>query len=193
MLREELGIEPDQALVGLHGSILRHDPHWIIGPPTAGACVVPVAASTERSGVALPDAGVVGPDGRVYPVRDGLSLGRQSGSATQIDDPRVSRTYAAIRATATGYVLADLQSTTGTFVNGDLLLEPMRLTGGEPAPHRVLRLGLPPASAVTAGIRAGGVAVCRMSALAVWCREQERGGYGGRRFSGGRGHHQQRG
>jgi pSer/pThr/pTyr-binding forkhead associated (FHA) protein len=92
---------------------------------------VPVAALTERGGIALPDADVVAPDGRVYPVGDGLSLGRLPGSTIQIDDPRVSRLHAAIRATASGYVLADLQSTNGTFVNGALLVEPVRLNGGE--------------------------------------------------------------
>jgi DNA-binding SARP family transcriptional activator len=129
-LREELGIEPEPALVALHGRILRQDPMLQPDPGDTGRAV-PVAALTERGGIALPDADVVAPDGRVYPVGDGLSLGRLPGSTIQIDDPRVSRLHAAIRATASGYVLADLQSTNGTFVNGALLVEPVRLNGGE--------------------------------------------------------------
>jgi SARP family transcriptional regulator, regulator of embCAB operon len=129
MLRDELGIAPEQTLVTLHGRILRQDPTLDLDPgPVRGASAI---ASTERGDSTLPEAKLLGPDGRIYPVGDGLSLGRLSGSTIQIDDPLVSRLHATIRATARGYVLADLQSTNGTYVNGALLLEPVQLTGGE--------------------------------------------------------------
>lgn len=129
MLRDELGISPEQSLVTLHGRILRHDPDLDLDPgPGEGEAAI---ALTERGDITLPDAKLVGPDGRIYPLGDGLSLGRLSGSTIQIDDPLVSRAHAAIRATAGGYVLVDLQSTNGTYVNGALLVEPLRLTGGE--------------------------------------------------------------
>jgi SARP family transcriptional regulator, regulator of embCAB operon len=129
LLRDELGITPEQSLVTLHGRILRQDPDLDLNPGSVrGASAV---ASTERGDITLPEAELVGADGRTYAVGGGLSLGRLSDSTIQIDDPLVSRQHAAIRATASGYFLADLQSTNGTYVNGALLLEPVRLTGGE--------------------------------------------------------------
>jgi DNA-binding SARP family transcriptional activator len=128
MMREELGIEPDAAVVALHGRILRHDPALDV---EVAQPAQPATAATERGELDLPPARLVGPDGRVYPVHDTLTLGRLSSSTVQVDDPLVSRSHAAIRATAGGYVLADLQSTNGTYVDGTLLLEPLRLSGGE--------------------------------------------------------------
>ncbi len=47
-----------------------------------------------------------------------ISIGRRTDNHLIIDDPRVSRTHAQIRATRGHYVLFDLNSTGGTFVNG---------------------------------------------------------------------------
>lgn len=54
-----------------------------------------------------------------FPLRQTvITIGRRPDNHLSIDDPRVSRTHAQIRATRGRYVLFDLNSTGGTFVNG---------------------------------------------------------------------------
>jgi hypothetical protein len=56
---------------------------------------------------------------QTYPMRDRVvNIGRRLGNHIVIDDPRVSRTHAQIRVTRGRYVLFDLNSTGGTFING---------------------------------------------------------------------------
>lgn len=47
-----------------------------------------------------------------------INIGRRPDNHIVIDDPRVSRTHAQLRAVKGRYVLSDLNSTGGTFVNG---------------------------------------------------------------------------
>jgi hypothetical protein len=47
-----------------------------------------------------------------------INIGRRLGNHIVIDDPRVSRSHAQIRAVRGRYVLFDLNSTGGTFING---------------------------------------------------------------------------
>jgi len=47
-----------------------------------------------------------------------INVGRKSDSHLLVDDPRVSRAHAQLRAIRGSYVLFDLNSTGGTFVNG---------------------------------------------------------------------------
>jgi hypothetical protein len=47
-----------------------------------------------------------------------VNIGRRLGNHIVIDDPRVSRSHAQVRAVRGRYVLFDLNSTGGTFVNG---------------------------------------------------------------------------
>ena len=47
-----------------------------------------------------------------------INIGRKSDNELVIDDPRISRQHAQIRATRGRYVIFDLDSTGGTFVNG---------------------------------------------------------------------------
>ncbi len=54
-----------------------------------------------------------------FPLRQTvITIGRRADNHLIIDDPRISRTHAQIRATRGRYVLFDLNSTGGTFVNG---------------------------------------------------------------------------
>jgi hypothetical protein len=48
-----------------------------------------------------------------------INIGRKSDSHLAVDDPRVSRAHAQLRAIRGSYVLFDLNSTGGTFVNGE--------------------------------------------------------------------------
>src|SRR5207249_10651608 len=54
---------------------------------------------------------------------DGCEIGRDVENDIVIDDPRISRKHAEIRARFGRYVLRDLESTNGTFVNGERVKE----------------------------------------------------------------------
>jgi hypothetical protein len=71
-------------------------------------------------------------DGRIYPLDQPLVvLGRDESCQVVIDDPRVSRRHAEIRQQGSNYLLADLGSSNGTFVNGQRLVSPVTLQPGE--------------------------------------------------------------
>ena len=56
---------------------------------------------------------------KVYPLNDSvINIGRRLENQLVIDDPRVSRNHAQLRAIKGRFVLFDLNSTGGTFVNG---------------------------------------------------------------------------
>jgi pSer/pThr/pTyr-binding forkhead associated (FHA) protein len=56
---------------------------------------------------------------KVYPLKDSVvNVGRRLENHLIIDDPRISRNHAQLRAINGRYVLFDLNSTGGTFVNG---------------------------------------------------------------------------
>ena len=61
---------------------------------------------------------------KIYPlVRSVINIGRRLENDLVIDDPRVSRNHAQLRAVEGNYVLFDLNSTGGTFVNGSRVTE----------------------------------------------------------------------
>lgn len=59
------------------------------------------------------------------------SLGRDVASDIVLGDPEVSRQHSRLTRTPGGYVLEDLGSTNGTFVNGERLTGPRVLTPGD--------------------------------------------------------------
>lgn len=82
------------------------------------------AASSEDAEVVDPvripeDAFVIVDGVKVIPLGTPLvRIGRRLENNLVLDDPRVSRTHAELRAINGRYVLFDLNSTGGTFVNG---------------------------------------------------------------------------
>jgi hypothetical protein len=52
---------------------------------------------------------------------DTITLGRDPMADISLNDPEVSRQHARLTKTASGYVVEDLGSTNGTFINGDQL------------------------------------------------------------------------
>ena len=63
--------------------------------------------------------------------REKVILGRESTCGVVLKSPFVSRRHAAVIYSADGYMLRDLSSTTGTFVNGDQVSEHPLTTGDE--------------------------------------------------------------
>jgi HD-GYP domain-containing protein (c-di-GMP phosphodiesterase class II) len=51
--------------------------------------------------------------------RSEVTIGRKNSNAVRLLDPKVSRTHARIQATAEGFRIADLESSNGTFINGE--------------------------------------------------------------------------
>lgn len=77
-------------------------------------------AGESDSGVHLPENAFLIIEGvKVYPLAQPVvNIGRRMDNQLVIDDPRVSRTHAQLRAINGRFVLFDLNSTGGTFVNG---------------------------------------------------------------------------
>jgi pSer/pThr/pTyr-binding forkhead associated (FHA) protein len=63
--------------------------------------------------------------------RETVTLGRDITNDIAINDPEVSRHHARLTHTGTGYVIEDLRSTNGTFVNQQRLAAPRALNSGD--------------------------------------------------------------
>jgi pSer/pThr/pTyr-binding forkhead associated (FHA) protein len=71
-------------------------------------------------------------DGTEYPVRQSTTIGRDADCGVAIVDTGISRRHAQLTLTAANTVLIeDLQSTNGTFVNGERLTAPRELAPGD--------------------------------------------------------------
>lgn len=65
-----------------------------------------------------------------YPLGPGVSkIGRADQNEIQIVKPGISRKHATVELTAEGYILRDLQSNNGTYVNGDRISEHLLANG----------------------------------------------------------------
>ncbi len=70
--------------------------------------------------------------GKVYELKqDEITIGRDIGNTIVINDAEISRRHARMVMQAGSYVLEDLGSTNGTFVNGQRLIGPHVLRHGE--------------------------------------------------------------
>lgn len=58
-------------------------------------------------------------------------FGREAGNDVQVPDGRISRQHARIQRAADGYIIEDLGSTNGTFINGARLRKPQALQPGD--------------------------------------------------------------
>lgn len=78
------------------------------------------AEKDPRNAETLPENAFLIVEGvKVYPLKDPVvNVGRRMENHLVIDDPRISRNHAQLRAINGRYVLFDLNSTGGTFVNG---------------------------------------------------------------------------
>jgi hypothetical protein len=70
--------------------------------------------------------------GKTYPLEGAeISIGRDSACKIAINDAEVSRKHARLVWKENGYVLEDLGSTNGTFINGQRISAPYALKAGE--------------------------------------------------------------
>jgi S-DNA-T family DNA segregation ATPase FtsK/SpoIIIE len=75
---------------------------------------------------------IEGPDaGRVAELGSGLVIGRDAGADLTLDDTQVSRRHAHVSTVSGGFVIEDLGSSNGTFVNGTELSGRTRLYPGD--------------------------------------------------------------
>ncbi len=92
-----------------------------------------------------------GRPGRTIAVADTLTIGRDAGNDIVLESITVSRFHALLLRDADGMLLADLESTNGTLLNGVLVRpdEPVRLADGDVIQlgEVVARYAAPPASA----------------------------------------------
>jgi predicted component of type VI protein secretion system len=63
--------------------------------------------------------------------QDVLSLGREAGNDLVVEDPQISRRHARLTRQGHSYLLEDLGSTNGTFVNGSRVSTPVLLANGD--------------------------------------------------------------
>jgi ABC-type multidrug transport system ATPase subunit/pSer/pThr/pTyr-binding forkhead associated (FHA) protein/uncharacterized membrane protein len=70
--------------------------------------------------------------GKIYPLEeDEVLIGREQGSTLQIDSPGVSRKHARLTYQDNQYLVEDLGSSNGTFVNGERISRPWPLKNGD--------------------------------------------------------------
>ncbi len=62
---------------------------------------------------------------------DGYAIGREAGNDIVIEDPQVSRRHAQLTRQGASYVIEDIGSTNGTYVNGKRVTAPVLLSDGD--------------------------------------------------------------
>ena len=69
--------------------------------------------------------------GRAYRLGQEANLGRGKDNQIRLEDNQASRRHALIRRQAEGYLISDLASSNGTFVNGARIRVPVQLCPGD--------------------------------------------------------------
>jgi pSer/pThr/pTyr-binding forkhead associated (FHA) protein len=114
-------------------SVVREQPPTQEAVPTAPQKKTTMSKKRPLVGSLTPDSA---PD-TVWPLLDSeYTIGRAPDNAITISDGSVSSNHACIRRTDAGFMLEDLQSRNGTFVNGEKLTEKRLLADGD-----LIRLG----------------------------------------------------
>jgi predicted component of type VI protein secretion system len=63
--------------------------------------------------------------------QDSYTIGREAGNEIVIEDPQVSRRHAQLTRQGEAYILEDIGSTNGTYVNGKRVTAPVLLSNGD--------------------------------------------------------------
>lgn len=122
-LAEDLGIDPGPTLQALHARILRQEPLDIkqSAQATAARTIVSIdqhtAVGAEHALACLRDN-----SGRAHPLTAAATrIGRQSDNDIVLDDASVSRSHAVIIDTGTSFVITDMKSANGVYINDQRL------------------------------------------------------------------------
>ena len=91
------------------------------------------AAETMVTGSVWPRLTVISGvnQGQEFRLQGRTRLGRAQDNEIILDDPKVSRHHAVFNLETEGWVITDLGSANGTFVNGQRIEEPYRLQNGD--------------------------------------------------------------
>ncbi|MDO5678201.1 MAG: FHA domain-containing protein [Propionibacteriaceae bacterium] len=108
--------------------------------PVSSLTAIPADRGRGKGRSKLPTrfAITAGPQqGASVPVEPTINLGRAADSTLLLDDDYASARHAQlVQQDATTWIISDLQSTNGTYVNGKLVTEPVKVTVGD-----VVRIG----------------------------------------------------
>lgn len=132
-LAEDLGIDPGPTVRALHDRILRQQPLDV----KQAARQTAVGAKTvldQRTLIGSGDssAWLVDPAGHRYQLTSvATRIGRAPDNDIVVDDPKVSRTHAAIIDTGTGYAVTDLRSANGVELGDSRVQGSAPLAGGD--------------------------------------------------------------
>lgn len=122
VLADELGLEPSPALRRLEAAVLAHDPALDLhaAPPPAPA----TTAHLEVRGSGPPELFALD--------RPRVTIGRAAGNDVCLPGDRlVSQTHAVVELYGASFVVRDLGSSNGTFVNGERLVAERALRPGD--------------------------------------------------------------
>jgi predicted component of type VI protein secretion system len=118
-----------------------------------------------------------------FPLRSEINLGREKGNAVVVADQKVSRHHANLTPIDDTFIVSDLGSANGTYVNGVLIGQPTRLknndrigigdttflfTVDEPDPNLLESAPSPPRPPISHPQPATGVPVLSGNAPSVW-------------------------
>ncbi|MBO0853875.1 MAG: FHA domain-containing protein [Nocardia sp.] len=130
VLAEDLGIDPSPQLCALHARILRQERLDVERAARTRAAVTIASTHTafdRRSAIAgLRDAG-----GQRYPLQPAATrIGRQPDNDIVLDDADISRHHAVIIDTGSSFVITDMRSANGVFVENRRLRPSATLADG---------------------------------------------------------------
>lgn len=132
-LAADLGIEPGPTIRALHGRILRQE---VLDVRRSALTAASAAASTlDRRATATGRAAAArlrALSGQVYPLRGGVTrIGRLADNDVVLDDAEVSRHHAVLSDTGSGFVITDLRSANGVYVQDRRIRGSVTVNGGD--------------------------------------------------------------
>ena len=132
-LSEELGIQPGPTVRALHERILRQE---VLDVKRAALTRASAAASTlDRRTTTTGKTAVArlhAVSGQVYPlIGSATRIGRFADNDVVLDDAEVSRHHAVVSDTGTSFVITDLRSANGVYVQGRRIRGSVALTDGD--------------------------------------------------------------
>ncbi|WP_433192393.1 BTAD domain-containing putative transcriptional regulator [Nocardia sp. CA-107356] len=133
-LAAELGIDPGPAIQELEARILRQEP--VSARAVADATITRATTIVEQSSVGA-RAELRDRDGAVYPITGSVTrIGRLPDNDIVLEHGKVSRQHAVLVDNGLSFVIKDLWSSNGVYVDGERVIDSVALTDGT-----VVRIG----------------------------------------------------